>query len=411
MARVAAGLTMTGLAAVMAAQSGRQTSRPAGTNGIDYLKFALGAVPVTIGGAGARLGAGFEQAVRITDGDHTAFVIVNGASATTETEFTYELPAPTTFARFAVPGVTETPSPSSTFTKTVEVHGSAASASSGYTLLASATLETHKARGQITELRIAARLPVRWIRLRLAGGINILRPSSSFEFSELMGFGSQESPQMVTHFSGAWTARASVLTLKQDGPVVSGCYDKAADLRGTVTGNLLRATGLDRSDRTPSAFILSRAADGSLRGVRSTNNSPFRYFTVGVAGPGAKVDCAAPARPTLGCGSIIHGITFGFDSAEIRPESTPVLAALFSGLRVDSSASIVIEGHTSSEGDDDYNLRLSERRAAAVAGDLVRRGLSRDRVRGVGIGERRPIATNTDESGRSMNRRVEVKCN
>jgi outer membrane protein OmpA-like peptidoglycan-associated protein len=70
----------------------------------------------------------------------------------------------------------------------------------------------------------------------------------------------------------------------------------------------------------------------------------------------------------------------------------------------------VIEGHTSSEGEDDYNLRLSERRAEAVVGDLVRRGLDRDRLRGVGIGERRPIAPNTDESGRSINRRVEIKC-
>jgi outer membrane protein OmpA-like peptidoglycan-associated protein len=112
----------------------------------------------------------------------------------------------------------------------------------------------------------------------------------------------------------------------------------------------------------------------------------------------------------LGCGSVIHGITFGFDSAEIRPDSEPVLAALYDGLRADSSAAIVIEGHTSSEGSDAYNQRLSERRAEAVVADLVARGLPKNRVGATGLGEGRPIAPNTDESGRSLNRRVEVHC-
>ena len=87
-----------------------------------------------------------------------------------------------------------------------------------------------------------------------------------------------------------------------------------------------------------------------------------------------------------------------------------MLDALYEGLRTDSSRAIVIEGHTSGEGADDYNLRLSERRAEAVVGDLVRRGLPQGRLRGTGAGERRPIAANNDESGRSLNRRVEIKC-
>ena len=51
-----------------------------------------------------------------------------------------------------------------------------------------------------------------------------------------------------------------------------------------------------------------------------------------------------------------------------------------------------------------------ERRAQAVVADLIGRGLASQRLSAVGIGERRPIATNNDESGRSLNRRVEVKC-
>jgi hypothetical protein len=314
------------------------------------------------------------------------------------------------FDRFAVPGIVETPSPTTTFTKTVEVHGSAEGATTGFALLASATLRTHKTRGDVTEIPIARTMAVRWVKLRLIGGIDVQRPTSFFEFSEIIGNGRQEAPHPVTHFTGQWRMRALTMALTQQGPVVAGCYDRGGDLTGTVSGNLLRATGIDRFDKTPSAFLLSVAPDGSLRGVRSSNNGPFRFYRLDRAAPGTAMACATPAAPTVGCGAIIHGITFAFDSAEIRPDSMPILAALYDGLRADAARTIVIEGHTSSEGADDYNLRLSTRRAEAVVGELASRGIPRERLRAAGIGERRPIASNNDESGRSLNRRVEVKC-
>jgi OmpA-OmpF porin, OOP family len=376
----------------------------------DLLTFAQGAVPISVGGAGAKLGADFEAAVRATDGDPQPFVVVDGASDTADTEFVYQLPAPTTFDRFAVPNVTETPSPAQTFAKIVEVHGSATSATSGFVLLASATLETHKTRGLVTELPVVARPAVRWVKLRMVGGINILRPTSSFQFSEIVGNGSQGTLEVATHFQGAWRAGANRMRLIQKGPVVSGCYDTSGVLDGTVTGSVLRATGVSRADKTPSAFILSVAADGSIRGVRSSNNSPFRLYTMPTAAAGDAPACPESPAPALGCGSVIHGINFAYDSAELRPESGAVLAALFDGLRSDTSAKVLIEGHTSSEGADDYNRQLSERRAQSVVADLVKRGIASQRVAAAGVGETRPIATNNDESGRVLNRRVEVKC-
>lgn len=138
------------LTAVAATLSGARAQVPTATapERVDYLTFAQGAVPVGIGGAGARLGANFEAAVRITDGDLTAFTIVNRATAETDTEFVYQLPALTTFDRFAVPNIVETPSPTTTFTRVVEVHGSATSATDGFQLLASgdAPRGTHRAR-------------------------------------------------------------------------------------------------------------------------------------------------------------------------------------------------------------------------------------------------------------------------
>jgi OmpA-OmpF porin, OOP family len=376
---------------------------------IDYLAFAQGAVPLSIGGDGAKVGANFEHAVKIIDGNPLGFTVVSSGKPETATEFVYELPAATTFDRFAVPNVLETPSPSATFTRTVEVYGSSTSAESGYELLASATLATHKKKGEVTELAIVKNAPVRWLKLKLVGGIDMPRGVASLEFSELIGNGSQEPAKFVDRFKGAWKAGANVMRLAQAGAVVSGCYDENGDLTGTVSGNILRATGIDRSDNVKSAFVLSVASDGQLRGVRSTNGGPFRLYTVPVADKSLTAGCTAPPVK-LGCGSIIHGINFDFDSAVIRADGEPVLKALFDGLKADKSTAINIEGHTSSEGATDYNQSLSERRARAVVADLARRGIAAGRLAAVGVGEVRPIANNTDENGRSLNRRVEVVC-
>lgn len=408
-AAILAGLALLALLPPDTWAQGQAVPPPERTN---YLAFAQGALPVGVGGTGAQLGASFEKAIRATDGDLSGFVLtLKTAAAGTDTEFVYQLPAPTTFDRFTVPNVLETPSPSTTFTKEVEVYGSATGADpESYTLLASGTLTTHRGRGQVAELAVRSKTPVRWIKLRLKGGIQVLRPEMFFEFSEIIGQGTQEAVPAVDRFRGAWRGRGVQVELRQDGPVVSGCYDEDGELKGTVSGNILRATGVDRSDHVQSAFILGVSGDGTLLGLRSTNRAPFTLYTGDRVPIGTASRCPTPPPVVLGCGSVIHGISFDYDSATIRPGSDPVLAKLFDGLRADPSGSITIEGHTSSEGTDAYNLRLSERRAQAVVEDLAQRGIARGRLHATGIGEKRPIANNNDDSGRSLNRRVEVQC-
>ncbi len=106
---------------------------------IDYLTFAQGAVPIRIDGAGARLGANYERAIRIIDGNPQGFTLTARPfeQDAGDTVFVYELPALTIFDRFAVPNVLETPAPNQTFTKQIEILGSAQSATNGFTLLAS----------------------------------------------------------------------------------------------------------------------------------------------------------------------------------------------------------------------------------------------------------------------------------
>ena len=378
----------------------------------DLLTLAQGAVPLAVRGTGADRahGVGLDHALKAVDGGRLGFTMVNRAADDTDTELVYVLPAATVFDRFAVPEVLETPSPSQTFVRDVEVFGSSESADGPWTLLASRTLTTHPERGLETELTLHARTPVRWVRLRMVGGIEMLSDLMFLEFSEIVGEGQQDVPEMPD-FTGSWWDRGVRLTLNQQGTLVTGCYDDGSGLEGSVVGGILRAVGVGRGDQVVSHFVLGVTEDGAIRGVRSTNGAPFTLYTGAPAEEGGRrVECADPEPPAVGCGAVLHGISFGFDSAEIRPESSGLLDQVASALATEDASAVVIEGHTSSEGSDEYNRSLSERRAASVVEALIGRGVAANRLRSEGLGESRPIASNDDEAGRSMNRRVEIRC-
>lgn len=71
-------------------------------------------------------------------------------------------------------------------------------------------------------------------------------------------------------------------------------------------------------------------------------------------------------------------------------------------------SNITIEGHTDSQGQRQYNMDLSQKRAESVKGQLVSRGVAGDRIKTVGVGPDRPIADNKSAEGRANNRRVEI---
>ena len=90
---------------------------------VDFLTFAQGAIPLSVGGAGPDHGAGFEHAVAVIDGNPGGFSMLNRSTAETDVEFLYSLPAETTFDRLAIPNVLETPSPSQTFFEKTKISG------------------------------------------------------------------------------------------------------------------------------------------------------------------------------------------------------------------------------------------------------------------------------------------------
>ncbi len=106
--------------------------------------------------------------------------------------------------------------------------------------------------------------------------------------------------------------------------------------------------------------------------------------------------------------SFDSGILFDFDSAALRPQARENLRKLAQIMSEDDETRLLIVGHTDSVGDENYNMRLSQRRAQSATDYMISQGLDRNRVSTEGRGEYEPIATNETDEGRQENRRVEV---
>lgn len=101
-------------------------------------------------------------------------------------------------------------------------------------------------------------------------------------------------------------------------------------------------------------------------------------------------------------------VLFDFDSAEIRPDAERTLSEVAEVLKAYGQRPMRIEGHTDSVASDDYNLKLSERRAQSVQAWLASRGGVKAAFATKGWGESKAAATNDTAAGRQQNRRVEV---
>lgn len=106
---------------------------------------------------------------------------------------------------------------------------------------------------------------------------------------------------------------------------------------------------------------------------------------------------------------VLNGVQFDFDKAVIKKEYYPVLDEAVSVLQKHGDKQVSIEGHTCSIGTEQYNMKLSQRRADAVKKYLVGKGISAGRLTTIGYGESQPVADNKTKEGRKMNRRAELK--
>jgi outer membrane protein OmpA-like peptidoglycan-associated protein len=103
------------------------------------------------------------------------------------------------------------------------------------------------------------------------------------------------------------------------------------------------------------------------------------------------------------------GVLFASGKSELLPSAQAKLTEVANALTTNSpDATIVVEGHTDSQGNETFNLDLSTRRAQAVRDYLATHGVAQDRIRAEGLGFSRPVADNKTAEGRANNRRVEI---
>ncbi|MGQ0502540.1 MAG: OmpA family protein [Panacagrimonas sp.] len=133
--------------------------------------------------------------------------------------------------------------------------------------------------------------------------------------------------------------------------------------------------------------------------------------------PLPKKECKTPepGQPVTldGCAAgdtiVLRGVNFEFDKARLTTNARSILDGVSDALSKAPSIKVEIGGHTDAKGTDEYNQKLSDRRAKSVVEYLTSKGIDGGRMTSKGYGESQPVADNESDQGRELNRRVELK--
>ena len=197
--------------------------------------------------------------------------------------------------------------------------------------------------------------------------------------------------------------------------LATGCADMSATQRGTATGAGVGAglgaiiggtTSGGGSSRATKGAVLGGAA-GALIGNIWSNRMEKQKLAMEQAtrGTGVEVTQTSDNRLKL---QIPSDVSFDTGRSDIKPNFQPVLERFATTLNENPATNVVIIGHTDATGTPGVNQPLSVDRAARTRDYLAGRGVNPARITIEGRGEREPIASNNDNSGRARNRRVEI---
>ena len=171
---------------------------------------------------------------------------------------------------------------------------------------------------------------------------------------------------------------------------------------GAVAGLLSGDDAVERRQRAMVGAGIGALAGGSIGAYQDRQEAELRRQT---AGTGIDVSRDGDVIKL----NLPDGVTFDFAKYDLKPQFYPALNTVAATLKEYNQTIVEVSGHTDSIGSDAANQTLSERRANAVAGYLVGQGVQRERLEIVGMGERYPVASNDTDSGRALNRRVEIR--
>lgn len=115
-------------------------------------------------------------------------------------------------------------------------------------------------------------------------------------------------------------------------------------------------------------------------------------------------DCGTVVKVT-----VLEGVNFAFDKADLLPHAYPILNEDVKLMKSNPSLKVRVEGHCDIRGTDEYNQKLSERRAKSVYNYFASQGIDKARMSTIGYGRSKPLVPNTSEANMYKNRRVEIK--
>jgi len=171
---------------------------------------------------------------------------------------------------------------------------------------------------------------------------------------------------------------------------------------GAVIGGVL-GNNIGKGKNAPAGAVLGGIV-GGVAGNVIGRNMDKQAKEIKETLPGAEVERVGEGIKVTMKENMVN---FGFDSSNLTSVAMANLDKLAEVLKNNPDTNINIYGHTDSKGTDQYNLSLSDRRAAAVKTYLVSKGIAASRMLTMGVGEKEPIATNDTDAGRAQNRRVE----
>ena len=201
--------------------------------------------------------------------------------------------------------------------------------------------------------------------------------------------------------------RALALVVTAGTFVMSGCASMNNKERGAVIGAGAGAAvggviGNNTGSTARGAII--GAVVGGAAGAIIGHQMDQQAKEIDQSIPGAKVERVGEGIQV----TFESGLLFDFDSDVVKPTAASNLQELARSLNKFGESNILIVGHTDSQGDDAYNMGLSQRRANSASAYLQSQGVPASRITTAGRGESEPVASNDTEAGKAQNRRVEV---
>ncbi|MFS4415174.1 OmpA family protein [Maribacter sp. 2307ULW6-5] len=173
---------------------------------------------------------------------------------------------------------------------------------------------------------------------------------------------------------------------------------------GAIIGGVL-GNNLGKGNNTALGAILGAAIGGAAGGYIG-NRMDRQAERIEEELPGAQVERVGEGINVTFTQDA--GVHFDTNKADVKGEAAATLDKLVSIFKEYPKTNILVEGHTDSAGAAEYNMSLSERRAASVSSYLMANGIDESRITTKWYGEEQPVASNETAEGKSKNRRVEL---